>query len=520
MKLVTAEQMRELDRSAIRERGITGMQLMERAGRAVALCAGELIEKKRMRRSALIFAGKGNNGGDAFVAARYLEGAGVRTRTILLGDRKEFKSDALENLKRLERSGAEIVSAATLGELEEAGETAPRFDLVIDGILGTGVKGNVSGYPAEAIFYIGGLYSTVVSIDVPSGLDATSGRVCGVAVRASVTVAMGLPKIGLVAGDGMEHSGRILVADIGLPEQLKATLPSSGELVVEQDLYGLFAPRRKVSHKGDYGRLLVVAGSRGMTGAACLVASAALRSGAGLVTVAIPRSLNPILEMKLTEAITLPLPETAEGSLSGKAGERILEMAEDFDAMVVGPGLSRNGETLEMIRALVSRFPRPMVIDADALTALAAAPETLKNASAPVILTPHPGEMARLLNCSIQSLMGERLEIARDFAVSSGVTLVLKGAGTVVAGPGGEVSINASGNPGMATGGSGDVLSGVIGAFCMQGMSPEDAARSGVFVHGDAGDSAAAAKGERGMIASDIVDCLPGAMERLVHRGW
>ncbi|MEJ2746276.1 MAG: bifunctional ADP-dependent NAD(P)H-hydrate dehydratase/NAD(P)H-hydrate epimerase, partial [bacterium] len=401
---------------------------------------------------------------------------GIKTKTVLLSDRNDVGGDAKENLRRLEATGAELAAAETTKALACLMESAAEFDLVIDGILGTGVKGDVSGHFAEAISFINGLRKLVVSIDVPSGLDATSGRACGIAALASTTVTMGLPKTGLVRLDGVEQSGRIRVADIGIPDDMVRDVAPEGELTVEQDLYHLFDQRRRASHKGDYGRILMVAGSPGMTGAACLAASAAMRSGSGLVTVAAPRGLNPILEMKLTEAMTLPLPETAAGS--------------------------------------------PMLVDADGLNALAEDVGILKKIKAPVILTPHPGEMARLLGKDTTSIPGDRIAVAGGFARDYGVTMVLKGALTVVADTGGHAYVNASGNPGMASGGSGDVLSGVIASLWGQGMSPTNAARAGSFVHGDAGDRAMLCLGERAFIASDVIDDLPRAIEGLVRRKW
>ena len=518
MKLVTAEQIRELDRIAIQERGIPSLVLMERAGAAVARCAASMIADGALRRRALILAGKGNNGGDAFVAARHLEMEGIKTKTVLLSARKYISGDARENLQRLEGMGADLVGAGIAGELKGLGESAAAFDIVIDGILGTGVKGDVSGHFAEAISFINGLRKFVVSIDVPSGLDATSGRACGIAVMASTTVTTGLPKTGLVRSDGIEHSGRIRVANIGIPDDVVRSVPSEGELTVEDDLYHLFPPRRRTSHKGDYGRILIVAGSPGMTGAACLTASAAMRAGSGLVTVAVPRSLNPILEVKLTEAMTLPLPETAAGTLGTEAGEGILRVADRFDIVVIGPGLSRHPETVQMVRMLAGNLRTPMLIDADGLNALAENVGILKKIKSQVILTPHPGEMARLIKKDTAVTMSDRVTAAEGFASDYGITLVLKGALTVVADAEGHVSLNASGNPGMASGGSGDVLSGVIASFWGQGMSATDSARAGVFVHGDAGDRAALCLGERALVASDIIDHLPAAIENLVHR--
>lgn len=517
MKLITAEQMREIDRAAIHERGIPSLVLMERAGAAVARCAASTIAGGNLRRRALIFAGKGNNGGDAFVAARHLEAEGIKTKTVLLSGKKEISGDARENLQRLEGMGADLVNVETPEQLEALREKAAAFDLVIDGILGTGVKGNVSGHFAEAISFINELRKPVVSIDVPSGLDATSGRACGVAVGAAATVTMGFPKTGLVRADGVEHSGRIRVADIGIPDDLVSNAPSEGELVVEQDLYHLFPSRRRTSHKGDYGRILIVAGSPGMTGASHLAASAAMRAGSGLVTVAVPRSLNPILEVKLTEAMTLPLPETSAGTLGMEAGDEILRVADKFDVVVIGPGLSRHPETVRMARMLVENLSAPMLIDADGLNALAEDVGILKKIKSQVILTPHPGEMARLLKKDTAVIMGDRIAIVTEFARAYRVTLVLKGALTIVADAEGGVSINASGNPGMASGGSGDVLAGIIASFWGQGMSAVDAARAGVFVHGDAGDRAALRLGERALIASDVIDRLPTAIEGLVR---
>jgi len=520
MKLITAEQMRELDRIAIRERGIPSLDLMERAGKAVARCAASIIADGNLRKRALLFAGKGNNGGDAFVAARYLEIEGIKTRTVLLANKNDISGDAKENLQRLEEMGADLVEAETSGALAGILESAADDALIIDGILGTGVSGNVSGHLAEAISLINDLRKLVVAIDVPSGLDAASGRTCGVAVRALATVTMGLPKTGLVRADGIEQSGRIRVADIGIPADMILNAPSAGELIVEQDLFNLFPPRKRASHKGDYGRILIVAGSPGMTGAACLAASAAMRAGSGLVTVATPKNLNPILEAKLTEAMTLPLPETAAGALGKKAGEEILRAADRFDIVAIGPGLSRHPETARMVRTLVEEIRTPMLVDADGLNAIAEDVYILKKIKSPVILTPHPGEMARLTKKSAAGILSDRIAAAEEFARGYGVTLVLKGAMTIVADAEGRVSINASGNPGMASGGSGDVLSGVIASLWGQGMSPAYAARAGAFIHGDAGDRAMLAIGERALVATDIINHLHLALESLVYRRW
>lgn len=520
MKLVTAAQMRELDRAAIVGRGIPGLDLMERAGAVVARCAAAMIREGRLRPRVLLCAGKGNNGGDAFVAARRLRAEGIAVRMLLFAHRGDIARDAIENLRRYEAEGGETTSVETPAELAAFREDAASYGLAVDGILGTGAAGEVSGQAAAAIGFIRELRSPVLAIDVPSGLDATTGAVRGIAVRAAATVAMGLPKTGMVSGDGPAHCGRIRVADIGLPPDLVEAVEGAGDLVVEADLQSLFPPRSRLAHKGDFGHVLVVAGSPGMTGAACLAASAALRSGAGLVTVAAARSLNPVLAAKLTEAMTLPLPETREGALGGEAGEEILRAADRFDAAVIGPGLGRRPETVAMVRALIAALRVPTVVDADGLYALAGDPSILKGAQAPLVLTPHPGEMARLAGGDAAGVLRDRRGAAEGFARLHGAVVVLKGMQTLVVSPGGGVSINASGNPGMATAGSGDVLSGVIASFLGQQMDQRDAARAAVFVHGDAGDRAAMRLGERGMTASDIVERLPAAVEALVRGDW
>ena len=510
--------MRGLDRAAIHDRGIPSLTLMERAGRAVARVVGSLIRDGGLKRGVLLLAGVGNNGGDAFVAARHLLEMGIDARTVLLADPEKSRGDARENLERLRgESPGSLTVAGTIGELMECSQCLDEVDIVVDGILGTGIRGDVRGHFAEAIFFVNGSNRKVVSIDIPSGLDGDTGEVHGVCVDALATVTMGLPKLGLVVGGGPEHSGRIYVADIGIPADLAEEAPGDLELLAAADLYTLFAHRRRVAHKGNFGHVLVVAGSTGMTGAAALAARGALRAGAGLVTVGIPEDLNDLMEVKLTEAMTVPLPQTVDGSLSLEAAEWILGAEEKFDAVVLGPGLSTHPETIELVRKLASSLSIPKVIDADGLNAFAGDGEAISKIRPPAVLTPHPGEMGRLVGLSAAEVQADRVGLAVDFAARYGVTVALKGAATVIA-DSGDLFINSTGNPGMASGGMGDVLAGILGAYLAHGMSPLDAVKSGVFIHGAAGDLAALRVGEAGLIASDLLERIPAVVGRLQSR--
>ncbi|MFH1038264.1 MAG: NAD(P)H-hydrate dehydratase [PVC group bacterium] len=464
--------------------------------------------------------GKGITGGDALVAARLLAGQGIRTMTFLLAKAPELKGDVALNCDRLLQVHVpltELVSEDGLSVLRDALREA---DLAIDGIFGTGFTGGARGLAAGAIKLVNlasrGIHPLrVVAIDIPSGLDGESGEVAGEAIRADRTVTMGLPKTGMVRGDGLNCCGRIAVADIGFPSEVIAEVQSDLEMITGDDLAALLPLRVRTSHKGDYGHVLVIAGSPGMTGAAALTSSAALRAGAGLVTLAIPAGLNAILEEKCTEVMTLPLPETAAGTLSPDAAGLILEFCRKASAVALGPGLSRNAETGLLVKELLRNCPVPMVIDADGLNLIAEDPSILKESRPPLILTPHPGEMGRLTGVTKETLRNNREESARLFAREHQLTLVLKGAGTLIASPAGPLWVNVTGNPGMATGGTGDVLTGLIAGFRAQGLPDGDAARLGVFVHGDAGDRAAEKRGQISLLASDLLDEVPAVLKAL-----
>ncbi len=509
MKLVTAEEMREIDRRTIEEFGVPGLNLMEKAGGSVAQAATEMLGKSSGKKVA-IFAGKGNNGGDGFVAARHLKQKEVKVSLYLLGRKEEVKGDARVNLEKLSQLPTEIINER---DVEEAKEKVAQSDLIIDAILGTGTKGRVDGLLAEAIKLLNAAAKPIVSVDIPSGLDADGRGPLGVCIKATRTVTMGLPKRGLVLYPGAEYVGELTITDIGIPEELLGK--GKINLLTAEDIRALLPDRRGDSHKGNYGHILVLAGSPGLTGAAALTSLGALRSGAGLVTLTVAESLNPVMEVKLTEVMTKPLPETGDGTLSLKAEEDILKLVGKIDVLAIGPGLSTNEETSELVRRLITKVEKPMVIDADAVNALAGNISTLKRAPGPRIVTPHPGEMARLLERSKEKVQADRIGIAQEVAEETGATVVLKGARTIISDSEGSVYVNPTGNPGMASGGMGDILTGMIASFVGQGLTEIQATQAAVYLHGLAADIARESKGELALIASDLLDSLPQAIKKL-----
>ncbi len=510
MKIVTAAQMRALDRAASEGRGLAGRVLMERAGTAVAEAAARLARERPLG-DVVIVCGRGNNGGDGFVAARHLVKLGFPVRVLLVGAAAEVAGDAQENLQRLQEA------ALTASEVQQAApvaEACRQASVVVDALLGTGLSGEVRGLAAEVIQAMNEAGPPVLAVDIPSGLEADTGAVLGVAVRAVATVTMGLPKLGLYLYPGMDFAGEISVADIGFPDDLVAESPFAATLT-EAEWVGQLLPRRvRSAHKGDLGRVLLIAGSVGMTGAATLAAEAALRAGTGLAYVGVPESLNDVLEVKLTEALTYPLPETPERSLHRRALDRILARSEEMDALAIGPGVSRHPETAALIRELVARVQKPFVLDADGLNAVAEDPSALEGEHAPCVLTPHPGEMSRLLGLSIGEVQAKRLEVARAAAARFRSTVVLKGQYSVVA-DAERLMLNPTGNPGMATGGTGDVLTGVIASLIGQHLSVFKAAAAGAYLQGLAGDVAAEQVGPVSLLAGDLVTALPEAFRRV-----
>jgi NAD(P)H-hydrate epimerase len=515
MKVVTADQMKTLDRRTIHERGVPGIDLMENAGKG----ATEEILRRFVnlpRKRVAVIAGRGNNGGDAFVIARHLIKRGLGVNIFLLAENKAIKGDAKTNLDILTKDDIEVRELATLGEFESIRDDLLSHDLFIEGILGTGLASEVKGYYREVISALNTTGKPIVAIDIPSGLDATSGKPLGTCIKAAFTPTFGLPKVGQLIHPGVEFVGELKVIDIGIPRDLIEEEDIRSHLIQYEDIQGLLAiPRNADTHKGDYGHLLVLAGSIGKTGAATLACKAAMRVGAGLVTLGIPRSLNEIMEVKLVETMTMPLPETESRTLGLDAFPEIVEISQGMQALVIGPGISTMDDTGQLVRKLVKALCIPMVIDADALTALSVEPEILKDTESPIILTPHPGEMARLTGLSSKAIQEDRVETSRNFAIEYKVYLVLKGSRTIIAQPDGNIHINPSGNPGMASGGTGDILTGMMGGLVCQGFSPSSAAIAATYIHGLAGDLVADEKGEMALIASDILEKIPHVLKEM-----
>lgn len=530
MKVVTTEEMKEIDRKTIAS-GVPSIELMENAGRAVARAIKSRYSPLKGKRVS-IFCGKGNNGGDGLVVARLLVKEKVKIRAFLLARKEELKKNPKINLKRTLKQKVKIIEIDSSRRLEKFEQEVKKSDLIVDAILGTGIKGAPKGIEAETIKFINILKKPVVSVDIPSGVEGSTGKVSGEAARADLTITFGLPKIGLVVYPGAEYVGELEVADIGIPKKFLEDEKIRVNLITKEEISSYLRPRRPDTHKGTYGHLFVIAGSVGMTGAATLTSQAAslcfgaLRSGVGLVTLGIPEGLNEIMEIKLTEGMTLPLPETKKKTLSLKAEKKIIEFSKKTDALALGPGLSINKETQRLVRDLIKKISLPMVIDADALNALASnlsilrAPNfELRTPSSELrtlrIITPHSGEMARLIGKKAKEVQENRIKVAGDFARKYKVIVVLKGARTVIANPEGDIYINPTGNPGMASAGVGDVLTGMIGSFLAQRKESLEAAKIGVYLHGLAGDLACQEKGEEPLIASDILEKLPQAFKQV-----
>lgn len=514
MKVVTTQQMRDIDRVTIETFGIPGLDLMERAGQGVVdAIEGTLIDIEGNR--CAIICGKGNNGGDGFVVARLLTRRGSKVETYLLGKKEEMSGDAKTNLDRFLEMGGEIREIDHIDQIS----SPLTADIVVDAIFGTGIKGEVRGLPAEVIELMNRSKGTVVAVDAPSGLNTDTGAIEGPCVRAEVTATMGLPKIGLLLYPGKAYAGRIEVVDIGVPSQVIEKAGLAIEHLEQNDIASILPLRAPNAFKGDCGRVTVIAGSVGMTGAAALCCQGALRSGAGMTILGIPSSLNDVMETKLTETMTTPLAETDERTLSLAAEPEIDTLLEWGDILALGPGLSQNSETGELVRKLLRKLLKPTVIDADGLNALAGHTDCLRDCHAELILTPHIGELSRLIDQPIADIEKAIVDIARQTAADLGVVLVLKGAPTIVAEPSGSVYINSTGNAGMATAGCGDVLTGMIAGLLAQGLKGIDAARAGVYLHGLAGDIGAREKGQWGLIAGDIAEAVPEAILTVSHTG-
>lgn len=516
MRIVTSNEMYGVEETAERK-GVSRGIMMENAGKNIVEELVKLfpdVKKKKI----CILCGKGNNGGDGLVAARYLSNLGVVPDVSVLGKLKEVSPLSKQNLARLKKLKVSVHETTRVSDLAKR---IKRSDIVIDAIFGTGFKGSAKGFIADVIdsllkltFTECGKKPVVISVDLPTGVNADTGEISVPCVKADWTFTLGLPKKGLLLFPGAEYVGKLKVLDIGIPSSTTAG-NSSLNFITREDICHFLLPRRIDAHKGTYGHTFILAGSAGMTGAATLTSLGALYSGAGLVTTGVPESLNHIMEIKLTEVMTKPLPETKFQSLSFSGYKKIFDFSRIVDVLAVGPGLSRIDETLNLVRRVIGSINLPMVIDADAIFALKGHTSILKKRKAPTVLMPHPGEMVYLTGKPVDVIQADRIKVARDFALRFAVSLVLKGARTVVASPSGEVWINSTGNPGMASGGVGDVLTGIIASLIGQKINAFEAAKIGVYVHGLAGDLSRDKNGEIGLTASDVINELPHAFKKL-----
>jgi NAD(P)H-hydrate epimerase len=516
MFAVTAEEMRTLDRDTIEEVGVPGVVLMENAGRGAVCVLSQTFPDLESRRIAVI-SGTGNNGGDGFVIARGLIQRGVTVDVYLAGGRDQVSGDAKLSLEILHKLGVSIHEVGTESGCMPIEIPWASYTLIIDALLGTGLHSEVRGLYKELIEAINRTDAPVMDVDIPSGLCSDRGLPLGVAVEAQVTATFGLPKIGQFLYPGRTHCGELWVIDIGIPHQIVEKRSIHCTVVTPEDLKRAIPPRSREAHKGGFGHLLVIAGSAGKTGAGALASEAALRVGAGLVTLGLPQSLNLAMEARLTEVMTLSLPETPHQSLSKEAAGEIMSALDGKTCVALGPGVSTLGDTPELVRELVQRVPLPMVIDADGLNALCGHLKVLKEVSAPRILTPHPGEMGRLLNRGVQEIQRDRIGSALDLARKTGAYVLLKGAGTVVANPQGEVGLIATGNPAMASAGMGDILTGVVAGLLCQRMAPFEAMKLGAYLHGWVADHWAGDFGERGLVAKDLLTRIPTDLEKILR---
>ena len=516
MRVLSAAQMREADRRTIEDIGIPSLVLMENAGRQV-VAAMEAIHPDILDRQVAVLCGRGNNGGDGFVVARTLLQRGVDVYVFLIGQVSDVRGDARVNLDILGRLGVTVIEVAD-GQAWELHLSEVRdCTLIVDAIFGTGLNAPVAGLIESVITDVNASGIPVVSIDLPSGLSADSSDVPGESIEAGTTITLGAPKLPLVLSPAENHAGDIVIADIGIPIDIIDGLDGPHiELLTRASARELLAPRTADSHKGDYGHVLLVAGSPGKTGSAHLSGMGALRGGAGLVTVATPLSCQAIVATMAPEYMTFGLAETSDGLDPGGV-EALIEMARDVIA--IGPGLGQASGTKQFIQRLVDRATTPLVIDADGLNAFTDDPDRLSGRDGrDVIITPHPGEMARLVGMSTDEVQASRLEIARNFAVAHHVYVVLKGHRTLIATPDGKVFINPTGNAGMATGGTGDVLTGMVAAWLGQLLDAEAACKLAVYLHGMAGDLADADEGDVALTASDLVAHIGDAVQELTAR--
>ncbi len=517
LKVATAKEMQRIDRVTISRHGVSGTLLMERAGLAVVSKIKEIFPDKKV----MVLCGSGNNGGDGLVVARVLHNQGRDVQVFLSAKPDDLKGDARVNYKSAKKAGVKIYSLRKF--LTHNASLITRHNLlIVDALLGTGLNKDVKAPLSDVIKKTNRMRCPVVSVDIPSGISSDTGQVMGCAIKANYTISFGLPKRGHLLYPGAEHTGRLFIRNIGFSQRLLRSGDIRVNLIQENDIPLLLPERPRYSHKGTYGHVLLIAGSSGKTGAAFMAAKSCLRTGAGLVTIGIPESLVNIFQSRVTEEMVLPLPDKGNGTLSYEAFNPIFSfLKQKASVLAIGPGISVDDEISRLISLLITKSSVPMVIDADGINAISGGAGVLKKSRVPLILTPHPGEMARLMSSkqsevNSRQIEKDRINIAMTFAEKTKTCLVLKGVPTIISTPDARAFINPTGNPGMATAGTGDVLTGMISALLAQGLTPGNASILGVYMHGLVGNAVAKKKGKHSLIASDMINAIPAVFKSVL----
>lgn len=515
MLLANSEQMSLIDRYSMENIGMPGIVLMENAGKVVF---DEIIKMKSQFDRVIILSGPGNNGGDGFVIARHLHNVKIPVRVFIVGKSTHVEGEALANLNILKKLSIQIDEVFDGGGFVKLEKAIRQKALVVDAIFGTGVSKPVHGIFAEVIDLVNEMSDYILSVDLPSGIDSNTGKILGTAIKADKTVSLVIPKIGNIMFPGSDYNGELLIKGIGVPDIVIDSINIKYNIITSEVIETMIPHRKRNTNKGDYGKGNIVAGSTGLTGAAILACKAALRSGMGLLKLYIPESLNVIITTAVPETVTVPLIEVRKGVIGINNFNKVIDDSNKSDVLAIGPGCGLNAEVGELLKRIIFEVHKPLVIDADGLNALAKNVHWLENKKSDIIITPHPGEMSRLTGIDVEEVNNKPIETALKFSQEWGVITVLKGSRTVIATPSGEVYINVNGNPGMATAGSGDILTGVITSFIAQGFKPIDAAIFGVYIHGMAGDIMAESRGEHGLLAGDIVEGITRALKVLAGR--
>lgn len=514
MKLVTAKEMKALDMQAQNDYAMPGILLMDNAAQAVAEAVHEALTALEGER-VVIFCGGGNNGGDGLGAARWLQSYGVSVRAFVVGAALDaVQGDAALELAMFTKAGGRVEALGTEDDWVLAELAASKADVLVDALLGTGFHGELEGDVLRACELLNKSEKYILAVDIPTGVNADNGAVCEQAVRADHTVTMALVKTGLLLYPGREYCGDIELADISMPVKLVEDYKSDKYRLTDEIVRELLPLRKANAHKGDAGRVVICAGSPGYAGAAALASDAAVKAGAGLVSLYTPLSSRDVLAIKLTEVMVHGLLERMPGILGGGAASDVASSAEAADVLAIGPGLGTSESTQEAVRTILQKITTPVVIDADALTALAGHTEILAAMQAQKVLTPHPGEMARLTGLEIAEIEADRINVAKKYAEQWQAIVVLKGAPTVIGCPNGTVYVNSTGNSSLATGGSGDVLTGIIAGLAAQEISLQEAAICGVYLHGLAAELTGI---DIGLAAGELAALLPQAREQVLY---